>query len=205
MAKHLKRAIVLLCIAIALFAVSGPVPFAGSQTADTTFQVRLVLNNTGANFYIPGVGETSFSDLPENTYQNPPHFFLASEEGGMLASLVHSYRFPLSMATEKDASTYGFRMSQNLTGSRVFLVFSEGGWRKTDNRMDMIERGEFLENPYPSFSYGMGNEHVLKVMLAFSKIDIEPGDKVLQSGYYKMIVENEGRSGGKDSVSFSRI
>ncbi len=178
-------------------------PLVHSQSTTTTFQVKLVLNNTGATIYVPGAGETTFSGLTPATYTSPPHFYLCSSEDGIMVSNVFSYDNPVSIYTEKTGSTYTLAASMNLTNSRAFLVFTGGDWRRVDNRIGDIERGEFLLDPLPSFSYGSGISHVLKVRLGMTGINLT-NNAVLDRGFHRMVVENEGKSGGMDTVSLKK-
>lgn len=179
------------------------VPLAGASPL-TTFQVKLVLNNTGADIYIPGVGETTFSGLTPATYASPPHFYFCSYEGGMMVSNVFSYENPISIYTEKSGSTYTLAASMNLTNSRAFLVFTGGDWRRVENRISDIERGDFLLDPLPSFSYGSGSSHMLKVRLDIPGINLT-NKAVLDRGFHRMLVENEGETGGMETVSLKKI
>ncbi|MBN2043171.1 MAG: hypothetical protein JW754_05195 [Candidatus Aenigmarchaeota archaeon] len=192
-------------ILFTVFMIFLAVPSVHSQSANTTMQVKIILNDTAANQYIPGAGEFSIVSLPVNTYTSPPHFYLSSYLNNVMVSLVYAYQNPISISTDKDGGTYTFGNSLNFSNSIVFLVFSAGTWKAVDNRIEMIEKGEFLTKPKPSFSYGLGDKYELKVMLPLKTMNITSGNQLLQSGYYKMIIENKGKMGGKDTISVGTV
>ncbi len=195
---------VVILFTIILIVLTIP-PVHSQTTANTTMQIKLTLNNTGAKYYIPGAGEFSYAALPVNTYSSPPHFYLSSYLNNMMISLVYSYQSPVSVSTDKSGGTYTFEHSLNFSNSIVFLVFSSGTWKVVDNRIGMIENREFLTKPKPSFSYGLGDKYELKVLLGLKNMNITSGNQVMQSGYYNMIIENKGKVGGKDTISVGTL
>ncbi|NIO22933.1 MAG: hypothetical protein GTN38_02800, partial [Candidatus Aenigmarchaeota archaeon] len=62
----------------------------------------------------------------------------------VLASLVLSPDNPLSISASTGSGNYELETNQKFSNSMVFLVFSRGNWRQVNNRMGMIEKGEFL-------------------------------------------------------------
>ena len=70
---------------------------------------------------------------------------------------------------------------------------------QADNRMESIEAGHFLASPRPSFSYALGRKTVLDLVLSYGTVDII-GDLRLHSGTQRIVLENNGTSGGKPSV-----
>ncbi len=167
--------------------------------------VKLVLNNTDSTVYIPGVGEVDSSTLIENVYNNPPHYYLASQLDNAVSGLVFSMRIPrvLSVGRNATAQTHYLSIDQDLESSRVFLVFTEGGWRVIETRMALIEAGRFLTNILPSFSYGLGNRYSLDLALGYMDIDLR-GNMRLRKGTHKIVIENNGTSGGKPVVVIGR-
>jgi hypothetical protein len=171
-----------------------------------TLSVKIVLNNTNANVYIPGVGEKNASNLGEEEYDisNLTHYYIASYENNKLSGLVFSHQHFVSIFTNNTTSDYTMGINQWLTNSRVFLVFSRGDWKAIDNRMDLIEKGKFLTNIAPSFSFGLGTKSKIKVALEYDNIAIL-NDTSLGKGYYKLIFGNEGAVGDKVGISVKRI
>jgi hypothetical protein len=171
-----------------------------------TIQVKLVLNSTADNIYIPslGAGEKSFSQLSTATYASPDHYYIASYNNDILKSVVASGENPLSIFTDKSPSAYGIGTEQRYAGSMVFIVFSKGNWRAVNSKMGIIENGEFLASPEPSFAYGLGNEYPLKIVLKYDNIDINR-TSIIWRGYNRLKVEKTGSSGGKAIVDVGRI
>lgn len=168
-----------------------------------TIQVKLVLNSTSDSIYIPGTGERTFSGLTTNEYSNPDHYYIASYSNDVLKSVVFSYMSPLSIFTEKGSNTYGIGTNQRFSNSMVFLVFSRGDWRNVNNRISSIENGEFLSNPKPSFSYGLGDLYPLKIVLGYENIDL---NRTLKTGrgLNRLVIEKKGMVGDKINLEIKR-
>jgi hypothetical protein len=163
------------------------------------------MNNTAATFYVPGSGEYVFSSLPAQAYTSPEHFYLASYLGDMLVANIYYYQSPLSVFVEKTAGTYTLGTDMNLSNSIALLVFTQGNsWRVVDNRIDSIEKGSFMEELLPSFSFGLGEKQSIGAMIEFSGIDITSKNMIFDRGYYRFFVENKGEAGGKDLVAVTK-
>ena len=168
-----------------------------------TLQIKLVLNSTSDRIYIPGTGERTFSGLTTTEYPTPDHYYIASYSNDVLKSIVFSYMSPLSIFTEKGSGIYGIGTDQRFSNSMVFLVFSRGNWRNVNNRIISIERGEFLSNPEPSFSYGLGEVYPLKIALDYENIDLNRTLKIGR-GLNRLVIEKKGMLGDKINLDIKR-
>ena len=170
-----------------------------------TIQVKLVLNSTSDVVYIPssGLGERAFSELSTNKYYTPEHYYIASYSGDALKAVVSSSLNPLSLITEKGSSIFSIGTEQRFANSMVFIVFSRGSWITVNNRLDPIERGEFLTYSEPSFGFGLGTTAKLKILLQYQNIDLNKTGKI-GKGYNMLVIENTGKLGGKSSLEIGR-
>jgi hypothetical protein len=173
-----------------------------------TMRVRIFLSNTNTSkVYIPGYGEHNASDLNDTEYTSGlSDYYIVSYENNVLSGLVFSHQKFTSVSTNKSAdySEYTLGMDQELSNSRVFLVFSKGDWNVVNKRMDLIESGTFLSNIAPSFSYGLGSKVKFKVAIEYDNIDVL-NDTSAARGYYRFVFGNEGLSGSKVGLSVKRI
>jgi hypothetical protein len=162
-----------------------------------TLSVRLVMNGTDGTAYVPGQGEVPASELPDMEYTGLPHWFLASYSGGAVAGLASGSAASLSTAATAASHTLG--MDSPLSGS-VLVVFTEGDWRTLDSAMPLMEAGAFFTRSLPSFAYGMGGiTHPLMLLLEYGNIDLL-GGAVLGKGQHRLLISNEGVSGGRPLV-----
>lgn len=145
--------------------------------------VKLVINGTNNNVYVPGRGE--LSNFGEAVYTNTPHFFVASYLGSLMgiASAGGS-----SIAVNKTANTHSIQLNSNM-GSLVFIILSKGDWKDIDKRIGLIETGKFLSEIKPSFSFGLGTEYAIKMILSYA-FNVTGGSA--QKGIHNIIVENTG-------------
>jgi hypothetical protein len=166
--------------------------------------VKLVINNTNNIVYIPGVGEANSSTLSKQIHGRPPHYYLASYLNNVVSGLVFSAQIPrnIEVGSNASANTHYLALEQDMEKSRVFLVFTLGNWREIETRMAMIEAGRFMTNIMPSFSYGLGNKYSLDLALGYADIDLQ-GRLRLLKGSHKIVLENNGTSGGKPVVVIS--
>ena len=44
-----------------------------------------------------------------------------------------------------------------------------------------------------------------EILLGLKNMNITSGNQLMQSGYYKMIIENTGKIGGKDTISVGML
>lgn len=185
----------------------GQIWFDAKKIAITslTIGIKLVLNSTSDTIYIPssGVGEKTFSELTTTEYSTPEHYYIASSSDDALKAVVLSQLNPVSVFTERGSDTYAFGTNQHFSNSMVFVVFSKGGWEDINNRMDSIEKDEFLSYSEPSFGFGIGKENPIKLVLVYENIDLNKTMKIGR-GYNRIVVENIGKIGGRVNLEIKK-
>jgi hypothetical protein len=175
---------------------------AQAADAQSSLVLRLRINNTNHMVYVPGVGEMDSGGMGSGTsYSSPEHFYLASYMAGLMVGLAGGSG--QGLYTESGAGWHVIGFEQAL-GEPVYLAFSQGGWQVIDERMVDIESGEFMDYVSPSFAFGLGTYHPLKVALSYTGIDIE-GGLALSRGIYKLVIENRGQSSGRPLVEVRNV
>ena len=144
--------------------------------------------------------ELRINNTSHAVYDSPEHSFIASYLAGLFVGLAAGSGSTLD-GSGTGYHTIGFEQS---LGKPVFLAFSQGGWQAIDGRMGEIEGGEFLDHVSPSFAFGLGTWHPLKVALGYTGIDIE-GGLAVSKGIYKLVIENKGQSGGMPLVEIRSV
>ncbi len=166
--------------------------------------ITLNINNTGNTVYIPvqGIGEIPSSQLgPGANYTNHTHNYLASYNSTSLTALAAQTATRLFVSNTTTYHT--IKISQFARNSRIFLVFTKGNWQTIDNRMMLIESGQFLAKISPSFAFGLGIYYPIKMLLNYSDIDIE-GNLILRKGTHKLTLDYNDTTNGKPAIIFSR-
>ncbi len=169
------------------------VPVASAQSS---LHVDVVVNQTTNDVYVPGEGVIPSAGIPDVTYVPSP-FFITSYATNLVTGLTAESGSYVRTASGSGNHTIG--IVQPLSGSRIILAFTEGDWQVIDNRMSLIESGEFFRRITPSFAFGLGTEYVISMILHYPGIDIEGGLE-FSKGIYRLIIENKGMSGGKPLV-----
>jgi len=172
-----------------------------SYAAGHTFQLTLRLSDTQSEVYVPGTGAMPSASITNRTY-TPTHWFIASYLSNALKALVFAGADPASIKANRTTYSHYITLSQGLDGSKTLLAFTSGDWKAVSNRMDMIEAGSFLAQPFPSFAYGLGAANVIKIMLGYADVDIL-NDLMLGKGRHPMRIENAGASGRKIMLSIT--
>lgn len=162
-----------------------------------TLQIKLRINNTSNYVYIPGIGEEPASELGNETYTSPTHYYLASYLNNLLIGLVGATGNKLTVSNT--STTHSIEIDQDLTKSRVFLTFTRGDWKTVDKRINLIEMGQFLTQIAPSFAFGLGNYYPIKIVLSYTNIDIK-GKAIKHKGTYEVLVECNESIAGKPVV-----
>jgi len=164
-------------------------------SAQSSLHVDVVVNNTANDVYIPGEGVMPSAGVPDMTYMPNP-LFIASYSSVVtgLTSMSGDY-----VTTSGGPGNHTIGIVQPLVNSRVLLAFTEGDWQVIDNRMGLIESGDFFRRITPSFAFGLGTEYVIRLILHYPGVDIEGGLE-FSKGIYRLIIENKGMSGGKPLV-----
>ena len=166
--------------------------------AQSNLVLELQVNNTINDVHIPGSGESASSGLGGLTlFTTPPHFFIASYAGGLLMGMAGGSG--TSLSTEGGSGYHRLGFEQSL-GEPVLLAFTQGDWQAIEERVSDIESGDFMDYVSPSFGYGLGTYHPLKVALYYQGIDID-GALRASKGLFKLVIENKGQSGGRPIVN----
>ncbi|MCD6496552.1 MAG: VCBS repeat-containing protein [Candidatus Aenigmarchaeota archaeon] len=150
--------------------------------------IKLVINNTENNVYIPGQGIKKSSNVNYHS-SDPPYFYLASYLNNVVYALVFENRMPGIIEAENDANTHSISIEGDLDGSRMLLAFTEGGWRTIQDRMSLIQSNVFLTHILPSFSLGLGRNYETVVALFYNNIDIR-GRLKIENGQHQITLEN---------------
>lgn len=173
-----------------------------AAAAQPNLVLKLRVNNTAHTVYVPGIGEMDSGSMGSETiYYDPEHFYLASYLAGLLVAF--SGEGGESLYTESGVGWHMIGFEQEL-GEPVYLAFTSGDWQTVDDRMGDIESGDFMDYVSPSFAFGLGSYHPLKVALRYSGIDIDGGLSI-SKGFFKLVVENMGESGGRPLVMIRNV
>jgi hypothetical protein len=174
---------------------------AGTASAQV-LSVRLNINNTQSNVYIPGVGERPAGMLGGGmALADPEHFYLASYRGGFVNGLAaKSGNYIIYGNT---SGSHYLEIEQNLSGSRIFLASTQGDWHAFDDRVGLIEAGAFLTQINPAFAFSLGGLYPIRLLLKYPNIDFT-GDFILGKGQHRLVIENKGISGGKPVIQISK-
>ncbi len=170
-----------------------------------SFQVKLVLNEMSSNIDISGIGTGDVNTVPTGYHPDPDHFFISSESGNVMAGMVFFNEYPGNVIFERTANDFTMGIDQNLPFSGIMLVFTEGGTDTIIKRMDMIEKGTFMGNLEPSFSYGLGEKHNLKVSLYQKDVDLIANKTVIGSGSYNIEMTHQGLVNGEPGITVRKI
>jgi hypothetical protein len=163
--------------------------------------VSLTMDNTQATVHIPGEGDIPADEL-STKYTRPSHWYLASYLNDVLHGMVLAYGTPSYLETSKGSSSHTIRLSSDMD-SRILLIFTEGDWRALDNRISMIEAGEFLSKVSPSFSYGLGFFHPVKAVVELQGVDIL-NDLILSPGTNEISIEYPQIMAGRPVLYINR-
>ncbi len=167
-----------------------------------TLQLILNMDNIQNKVYIPGAGAVASASITNTSYTNPVHWYLASYLNNILNALVFIHRNTDQLRVNKSGSSHSLTISQELTNSKSFLVFTSGDWHTIDNRISLIESGEFLNKISPSFAHGLGISYVIKILLSYADIDVM-NDLILQKGLHGIELRNTGIAGRKTMLNVS--
>ncbi|UCD03357.1 MAG: VCBS repeat-containing protein [Candidatus Aenigmatarchaeota archaeon] len=160
--------------------------------------IKLVINNTDGYLYIPGRGEVSAS-IVDYYHANPPNYYLASYFNNAVKALVFSNRIPRMIAADTEGAGHYISLQQDIENSVIFLAFTLGDWTVVQRRIEMIEKGRFMDNPVPSFSYGLGKKYSTDLSLYYDNIDLQ-GRLRFGRGSHNIIIENNGTLAGKPMI-----
>jgi parallel beta-helix repeat protein len=162
-----------------------------------SFQLSLSINNTSNTVYIPvyGMGEKTAGSLGTGaTYANQSHNYLASYNTTSLSALAAQRAN--SLFAGNTTSYHTLKMDQDLSNPKILLAFAKGDWKTIDNRIGIIESGEFFLKISPSFAFGLGVYHPIKMILNYTDIDIE-NNLILNKGLNKLALESNSTTSAK--------
>ncbi len=162
-----------------------------------TIQFNLILNNTNNKVYVPGVGEIASASITNTSYTSPQSHYLTSHLNNVLRAMIYYQRSPTAIVINRSGtSSHTLGITQDLTNSKTFLVFTQGDWSAVNNRIDSIEKGTFLTNIAPSFAYGLGVKYPIKLLLEYSDIDLQ-STLLFQAGTYELELESNKTDSNK--------
>lgn len=167
-----------------------------------TLQLILRIDNLVNDVYIPGTGTIASASITNTSYASPTRWYLASYLSNVLNALIFSYQNPAELRVTRDSTQHSLTLSQDMQNSKSLLVFSSGDWVTVDNRMELIESGEFMNKISPSFARGMGTMYVIKILLGYINLDISD-DFIVGAGYRALEFENAGVKDGKIRMNVS--
>jgi hypothetical protein len=174
---YMQRMLLIALVAAALLSMQG------MASAQSSLVLELRINDTG-----------------HSIYNSTEHSFIASYLAGLLVGLAGGSG---SQYSQGGTGYHIIGFGQAL-GEPVCLAFIQGDWQAIDRRMGDIESGRFMDYVSPSFAFGLGSYHPLKVALRYTGIDIE-GSLAISKGIYKLVIENRGQSGGRPLVNVRNV
>ncbi len=183
---------------ISLLVLAAMLGLSRSQATHHSIQINLTLNGTQNTVHIPGTGEFAASSLQAASYTSPPDYYLSSYLNGNLKALVFSERNPVSLSVSSNQTHHTISITQNLSNSRTFLVFTQGDRETVPARIQAIEAGTFLSQVSPSFAYVSEPKNPIKLLLKYSDIDLK-GNFTFRSGVHEMTIQSN-KTGGRKIV-----
>ncbi|MBN2101662.1 MAG: hypothetical protein JW716_02205 [Candidatus Aenigmarchaeota archaeon] len=178
------------------------------SAAEHSLQVTLKMNNEKAWVYLPGHTPQKISSLTIGSFTNVMHYYVCSYDDAdynqtLLSGLAHQLYTPHSIIVDTDgASYYTMTMNQSFNRSMVYAVFSRGDYRRFDSVIDYIEKGVFMDKPEPSFGFGLGKLHDIKMYITYDTIDLIGNRMALSKGEKMLMVSNNGTISNKAGLLF---
>jgi len=168
-------------------------------------QIILELNNTEAGVYIPatGFGENSSSTLGGMVNYTSPYFYLASWSGDAVTGLVSSSGIRLFTSNTTSSHRLGLEVYET-PRKKILLPLTRGTWREIDNRMGLIHAGAFLDSIKPTFGFGLGWLHPIKIILEPASFDLI-SSLILQKGRQGLTVSYNGTVGTTPTIVIEKI
>ncbi len=122
--------------------------------------------------------------------------FISAEAASLVAGIVSGeYTRTTGIEYREDGDDHVFRMMQDRNVDVSFFIpYAEGTSRSLENRIGLIEDGEFLSQINPNFGMRLAEEMLIQLTLQFTNIDLVT-DMVLSSGSHRLIIENIGETG----------
>ncbi|MFH1445468.1 MAG: PQQ-binding-like beta-propeller repeat protein [Nanoarchaeota archaeon] len=171
--------------------------------SDFRVDIKLYLNNTSNNVYIPGTGEVSAGSLGgENNYSSPTHYYISSYADNKMNGLIHYENIFRKLYTENTSGNHMIGLSFDLTNSRAFVAFTEGDWKRIEDQTGKLEAKSFMTYIAPSFAYGLGFLIPVKILLEYAAINIV-GDDIIGQGLHQILLESD-RTGSQKTLNVKR-
>lgn len=165
--------------------------------------VNVNLNTTSGTVHIPGTGDMA-AGQQSRMVSDPSSFYISSYINGIVYGLVFAYQQPLYIMTLPFTGGHTIRMAADSGNSNVLLAFTQGSWDVIEERMPLIEAGNFFGYMYPSFSYGLGKDNDVKILLDYGEAyDVDSG-LILNPGSHSLSVEHMGTQDGKQVIRIRR-
>ncbi|MCK5023619.1 MAG: hypothetical protein KAS04_05575, partial [Candidatus Aenigmarchaeota archaeon] len=174
------------------------------EAVSVKIRIRLVLNQTSAKTYIPGTGVRDFADMTNEYFSQPPSYYIASYTANSLYGVVFQNQHFLGLLTNKTASDFAIGMDLNYPNSIMFVVFTRGDWRAINNRISLINTGDFLYYPEPSFAFGLGDKYKMKMYLDYTDKDIMGNNRKILGGSNAIAIKNDGLSDENLALNISK-
>jgi hypothetical protein len=95
-------------------------------------------------------------------------------------------------------------VSLDKENSKVLVAFTKGDWKAIEDRMGMIESGEFFNRISPSFSYGLGLLNNVKALLDYAGSMGMGSGLVLNKGTHNLIIEYDRVENGRPVINIRR-
>jgi parallel beta-helix repeat protein len=188
-----------------VFTVPGFTGYSGGEhtvwifVIPTNFTVKLTLDGTSNTVHVPGAGEWGVSQA-SGTWSSPSRWYVSSSLENV-RGLVLLHGEPVSMAVSRTSANHSLTLNYGFRGSGSAVVFTRDDWRMIENRMPLIEAGSFLSHISPSFGYGLGVHHPIKILLEYSGVDVQ-SDLALGRGMHELVFESNRT--GADSLLVRR-
>jgi len=165
------------------------------------FTVGLKINSTNNMVYVPGAGAKPVTQFGTR-WSSPPHWYMASYLNGVLYGLVHASGKPEYIELTQGSSSHTMSLNNGNSG-KTFLVFTKGDWKNIEEKIGLIEAGEFLSKISPSFAYGLGLYHPVKTIVEPEGMDIL-NELILNPGTHEISIEYPHSVGGKPAIYINR-
>ena len=126
------------------------------------------------------------------------------ENDSLISGVVGSSTKPQQITIEKNGESAFTEITYGSTrGLMWFIPFTTGDMYDIENRLDMINNDNFLNQFNPNFAFNIAEKILVKVTLDLADIDIV-SDLTLGTGFHNLVLRKEGiNSKGKPEVSIN--
>jgi hypothetical protein len=166
------------------------------------FTVKLTFDHADSLVYVPVWGE-GVKTLPfTSTWHDAGNWFIASYLNNVLHGIVFMGKSPVSIGLASTQAGHHITLTEGFNGSRSAVVFSKGGWERIGDRMGLLEAGTFMEQISPTFGFGLGIHHPIKLILEYPGLDFV-GDLSMQLGRHDVLFDYNQTVSGKPQIVVS--